>query len=83
MSHKENRGVTFDQFIEALETQGYKPVKRGSGFTSLCPGHDDHAPSLDIDDKNGKPVVICRSQGCSFESILDALGLKGIGHVDF
>lgn len=74
------QGVTFDQIINALSQHGCKPAKRGSGYTALCPAHDDHAPSLDIDERNGKVLTICRSHGCSFESILNALGLKGIGY---
>lgn len=75
-------GLSFDDLVNELERQGYKPVKRGEhGYTARCPAHDDQHPSLDIDPgKDRIPLTICRSAGCSFESILDALGLKGVGY---
>src|SRR3712207_3209090 len=45
----------------------------------LCPGHDDHDPSLGVDlRQNGagpKVVLNCRSQGCEYADILKAVGL--------
>ncbi len=74
-------GLSVDDLVNELDRQGFNPVKRGSGYTARCPAHDDQHPSLDIDEgRNGQPLTICRSAGCSFESILDALGLKGVGY---
>jgi transcriptional regulator with XRE-family HTH domain len=46
----------------------------------ICPVHDDHDPSLGVDlRENGrgpKIVMNCRSQGCEYEEILDALGVS-------
>lgn len=73
-------GITFSQLVSALEKRG-KVTRTGDRVTARCPAHDDHSPSLDVDKgKNGKPILICRSQGCSFESIIDALNLKGVGY---
>lgn len=73
----EQHEVTYDELLSALDRGGFNPKPRGQGHTSQCPAHDDNNPSLDIDRKsNGGVLAICRSAGCSFESIIDALGLK-------
>jgi putative DNA primase/helicase len=45
----------------------------------LCPVHDDHNPSLGVDLRhNGagpKVILNCRSQGCEYSKILQAVGL--------
>jgi len=45
----------------------------------ICPVHDDHNPSLGVDLRhNGagpKVVLNCRSQGCGYSEILQAVGL--------
>jgi len=45
----------------------------------ICPVHDDHSPSLGVDlRQNGagpKVVLNCRSQGCEYSEILQAVGL--------
>jgi hypothetical protein len=45
----------------------------------LCPVHDDHNPSLGVDlRQNGagpKVILNCRSQGCEYSEILQAVGL--------
>jgi hypothetical protein len=45
----------------------------------ICPAHDDHNPSLGVDLRhNGaghKVVINCRSQGCEYSEILQAIGL--------
>jgi len=45
----------------------------------ICPVHDDHNPSLGVDLRhNGagpKVVLNCRSQGCEYTEILQAVGL--------
>ncbi len=54
------------------------PVKKqGKNWRALCPAHDDHHPSLDIaEGREGKVVFICRSRGCTTESIIRAYGLE-------
>lgn len=47
----------------------------GTGFKALCPCHADKAPSLDIDSKDGRALIICRA-GCKTEDILRAVGLN-------
>jgi hypothetical protein len=41
-----------------------------------CPAHADENPSLDITDKNGRALVICRA-GCSQDAVFDALRCGG------
>ncbi len=50
----------------------------GKGGRALCPAHNDHRPSLDIDEgKDGKVLVICRA-GCSQEAVINRLIELGI-----
>ena len=44
---------------------------------ACCPAHDDHTPSLSIDEENGKTLVHCFA-GCSQEGVLAALRSRGI-----
>ena len=51
---------------------------RGRHGVSLCPGHDDHSPSLSIaDGRDGKLLLRCFA-GCSFTDIIAALRSRGI-----
>jgi hypothetical protein len=50
--------------------------QKGKDWRCLCPAHDDHTPSLDVSEKNGRVMFICRSKGCSFYQIVTALGLE-------
>lgn len=63
---------------------GTQPNGRG-GFRALCPVHEadgrDHDPSLDIDEKDGKLLVICRTNGkagCSQQAVIKALMDRGL-----
>lgn len=49
---------------------------RGHTLTAQCPAHNDQHPSLDITTaKDGKALLICRSNGCALTDILTPLGL--------
>lgn len=49
---------------------------RGHTFTAQCPAHNDQHPSLDITTgKDSRALLICRSNGCTTEDIVAALGL--------
>jgi putative DNA primase/helicase len=51
--------------------------KNGAAWKACCPAHDDHEPSLDIDDgPDGKPLVICRA-GCTQDAVIAALKARG------
>ena len=66
----------FDDFVSAVEAATGRPGRRqGRNVRLLCPGHDDRNPSLDVaEGEDGRPLVQCRSQGCSFEQIARAVG---------
>lgn len=42
-----------------------------------CPAHPDVRPSLDIDERGGRTLVICRS-GCTQRVVLTALRARGL-----
>ena len=54
--------------------------KDGKEYSAYCPVHENPAtsktPSLGIAEKNGRIVLVCRTGGCSRESIVAAVGLK-------
>jgi putative DNA primase/helicase len=64
-----------------------KPVERvlsglenvtelSSGWTALCPSHDDNMNSLSIGEGfDGRALIHCHA-GCEFESVVAVLGLK-------
>lgn len=53
--------------------------KIGRNWRCKCPAHDDKTPSLDITEKDGKIVFICRS-GCTQEAVIAALRPMGLWH---
>lgn len=67
-----------DDLIAAVERHSGRPGRRvGHNTRLLCPAHDDHNPSLDIAAApDGRALVICRSHGCTYEAILEALGIE-------
>lgn len=51
-------------------------VKRsGSGWTALCPAHDDHRQSLGVDVGDDGRILLKCYAGCETSDILQALGL--------
>ena len=64
------------KFIELLDAKDFAPRPSGNGWSSLCPGHDDHKPSLSINlGRNGRLLVHCHA-GCDVGTVLDSLGLN-------
>lgn len=68
----------FDELVGAIERHtGRAGRRRGSTVRLLCPAHDDHEPSLDVTEgSSGRPLVQCRSHGCSYAEVLAAVGLE-------
>src|SRR5215210_4602605 len=68
-------------YREILRQFPGEQVLKSSGVDAdvLCPVHGDHNPSLGVDlRQNGagpKIVLNCRSQGCEYSEILQAVGL--------
>ena len=64
-------------YIEELITH-FQGVKRLSGrnhYIVLCPCHDDHKPSLDITEKDGKILMACPVCGADGRKVMNELGL--------
>lgn len=62
--------------LDALRAgKGGVTEKRGGGFRALCPHHDDHEPSLDIDPGRDGVLLKCRAN-CTIEAVLAAAGLE-------
>lgn len=59
---------TAEQIVEALG---------GRRGRCRCPSHPDKHPSLDVKERDGKVLFICRA-GCSQREVLDALRARGL-----
>lgn len=52
--------------------------RSGKGWKACCPAHDDHDPSLSIDEGDvGKVLVNCHA-GCEQDAVINALRTKGL-----
>ncbi len=63
--------------VAALREHGKNPRQSGKGWSALCPAHDDHNPSLSINEgDDGRVLFKCFSQNCSANNIANAIGLR-------
>lgn len=67
--------MTVDQILEKLE--GVR--KSGAGWTAKCPAHPDRNASLSIAKGEDQDVLLTCFAGCSFDDVMEALGVKGAG----
>jgi putative DNA primase/helicase len=51
--------------------------RKGRGWLCRCPAHDDHDPSLSIEDRGGRTVFVCRA-GCKQGAVIAALRQSGL-----
>jgi putative DNA primase/helicase len=51
--------------------------RSGAGWVCKCPSHDDHDPSLRINERDGKVLVKCWG-GCEQNDVIGALRRKGL-----
>jgi putative DNA primase/helicase len=71
--------LTFSEIIDRLG--GGTPS--GDGYVTLCPAHEDSNPSLVLTLKDdGRVLMHCRSQGCSFSDVVAALGMVASDFVE-
>ena len=72
------RTLTTSDLVAAIErVTGRAGRRSGRNTRLLCPAHDDHDPSLDVaEGDDGRPLVQCRSHGCSFRDVVEAAGLS-------
>lgn len=61
------------EFSEALA--GLHARQHGRGWVARCPAHNDKAPSLRIDERDGKVALYCHA-GCDTRDVLAAMGLS-------
>lgn len=66
-------GRTLEDWVEALESKGLKPVASGNGYSAHCPCHRDRKRSLSIARGETKSVVAHCHAGCEFQEIVDFL----------
>jgi len=67
--------VTEADLLDAMRALGLGPRRSGDGWTARCPAHDDRSPSLSCSVRGGRLLLYCHA-GCTFVSILSALGLR-------
>jgi hypothetical protein len=62
--------------VTAAEVAARLHARRsGSGWMARCPAHEDRAPSLAIDERDGKILLHCHA-GCDVESVCAAAGIE-------
>jgi hypothetical protein len=67
-----------EKVLEAVD----RYEKRHNGFWCICPAHDDHNPSLHVQQGNdGRALIICRA-GCDQQSVMTALEARGVKSAD-
>ncbi len=59
-----------ERILEKLPTA----KRAGSGYTALCPSHNDQKASLSLTERDGRILMFCHA-GCRTEDICVALGL--------
>lgn len=73
MERREGVGLSvLDEVLSRLE--GVK--ESGDGFIARCPAHEDNNPSLCVSRGTDVEVVLNCFAGCSFDSIVGALGMS-------
>ena len=63
-------GITIDELLSRLTSVS----KSGSGYTALCPAHDDSSPSLSVS-AGSKGIILKCHAGCAVDVICQALGI--------
>ena len=56
-------------------------VRSGEGWSARCPAHDDQHNSLSLHHRDGRWLLHCHAR-CSFQAIVDALGIEAIDLFD-
>ena len=68
--------------LEALLNKLSRVEKSGGSYKALCPAHADKNPSLSISESDGKILLHCHA-GCSYESIIKAVGEIEVAAYDY
>lgn len=76
ISPNATEGAPLQKVLTALRASGREPKQHGSGYTCVCPGHEDSKPSLSVSSgTDGRALLHCFA-GCAPEAICGAIGLK-------
>lgn len=66
-----------EKVIAALRAGGFAPRHSGDGWIAKCPAHDDHDPSLGIDEgADERALLTCYGANCETGSIIAKIGLR-------
>jgi len=65
-----------EEIARALGCGKERPTS--SGWSTLCPAHDDHNPSLHLSTGEGGKLLVHCHAGCSQRDVLDAIRDKGL-----
>lgn len=69
-------GSALSRFVQALDSAGMKHNRSGGTINSQCPCHDDHTPSMSVEQGEGGVVFYCHVCGREAnDDIRAALGL--------
>ena len=74
--------MPYRDVIAALERAGCDPLGSGDKAKARCPVHMGEGRSLSVALGRDRTVIKCFAKGCSFESIRDALGLRGVDFIE-
>jgi len=64
-----------ERVLDALAAHsGFAPRRTGTGWTTRCPAHDDHNPSLSVTNGDGRVLLRCQA-GCDTEDVVAAINM--------
>jgi len=65
-----------EKLLQALKARGCNPTATSTGYSALCPSHDDLDPSLNVSEgENGNALLHCHA-GCDPDVVCNDLGLE-------
>ncbi|MGH3547829.1 MAG: hypothetical protein ACRDQU_06885 [Pseudonocardiaceae bacterium] len=67
-------GSALETVLAALDRAGCRYRPEAGQYKAQYPAHEDRNPSLSVKYENDKVLVYCHV-GCTFDQVLDALGL--------
>ena len=69
--------MTLPEILARIETATrHKSSASGDDYLCRCPAHDDGTPSLSVSEGDGGRILFKCHAGCSFESVISALGIS-------
>jgi hypothetical protein len=69
--------LTIGETITRLKSLGYRVIKSGNEYRSPCPAHEGKNANLAFTlGQNGQVIFTCHSHHCTYEEIMNALGVE-------